>query len=295
MSTPKSPGNQTILRAVSARTPDDVWAVGKYQVGVVKSPLALHWDGVRWLRVGIPALGPEGGELTSVQVFAPDDVWTVGISYQRNTSDSNAVAAHWNGSDWSVMLLPVPANAAPCWANSVSGTSSDDVWTVGSCLRYQSVQGVAQHWDGKTWSVVDTHAAAHTGYTGVTALAADDAWLVGHAGDDNLLSEHWNGSKWKLVDVPRPRDSFAPALTAVDATSPTDVWAVGDYLSRQGQTTLIVHWDGSGWTRSPSPDPELDNALDAISADTSSNAWAVGHVKRNNGARSLRWNGTRWR
>jgi hypothetical protein len=39
-------------------------------------------------------------------------------------------------------------------------------------------------------------------------------------------------------------------LSAVDATSATNAWAVGTYGTFK---TLILHWDGTAWTQVPSP------------------------------------------
>src|SRR5262249_56380369 len=50
-----SPGKvETVLTGVSVRTAGDVWAVGYYDDGSVKRPLALHWNGSSWSGSRIP-------------------------------------------------------------------------------------------------------------------------------------------------------------------------------------------------------------------------------------------------
>jgi hypothetical protein len=66
----------------------------------------------------------------------------------------------------------------------------------------------------------------------------------------------------------------------VAATSPTSAWAVGDYGSGQygPYYTLILHWNGTGWSQVNSPNPpggKIDN-LYAVSASSAANVWAVG-------------------
>jgi hypothetical protein len=58
-------------------------------------------------------------------------------------------------------------------------------------------------------------------------------------------------------------------------------------------STLILHWNGTGWRRVPSPSPGTDDYLGSVSATSARNAWAVGYT----GCRSLviRWNGTTWK
>jgi len=62
------------------------------------------------------------------------------------------------------------------------------------------------------------------------------------------------------------------SLESVAGTSATDTWAVG---STAGQT-LILHWDGSHWTRVPSPNLGPSDDLNAVAASAASNVWAVG-------------------
>jgi hypothetical protein len=43
-----------------------------------------------------------------------------------------------------------------------------------------------------------------------------------------------------------------------------------------GTGTLILRWDGSRWTRVPSPTPGANAQLFAVAASSASNIWAVG-------------------
>jgi hypothetical protein len=78
-----SPGGASAdndLWGVTARGPDDVWAVGG--VGAFlnpqfSSPLSLHWDGSQWKQVAIAA--PEAGELLGVAAEPGDtEIWATG-------------------------------------------------------------------------------------------------------------------------------------------------------------------------------------------------------------------------
>jgi hypothetical protein len=83
-------------------------------------------------------------------------------------------------------------------------------------------------------------------------------------------------------------------LAAVTALSACDVWAVGDASGR----ALILHFDGTRWTRSVSPSAGPGSALFGVAATSHDDAWAVGEVARPapGGVSTLilHWNGAAW-
>jgi hypothetical protein len=98
-----------------------------------------------------------------------------------------------------------------------------------------------------------------------------------------------------------PRSSVTSAageLLGVAAVSPSDAWAVGDTPTSSGAPqTLVLHWNGSRWTRVPSPSPGRLSLLNAVSALSPSDAWAVGSYSTNTaGGKTLvlHWDGSRW-
>jgi hypothetical protein len=83
----------------------------------------------------------------------------------------------------------------------------------------------------------------------------------------------------------------------VDAISATDAWAVGTYRCPDGTRTLILHWDGSRWSKVESPSPSAINGLYGVSAESATDAWAVGvHESYKFYAHTLilHWDGTSW-
>ena len=95
------------------------------------------------------------------------------------------------------------------------------------------------------------------------------------------LTLYWDGTSWTQVPSPSPGGAFNSVLTGVTATSGSDVWAVGDYISSQDPSvtllTLILHWDGTAWA--PAPSLQKGGApitLTGVAAISSTEAWAVG-------------------
>jgi hypothetical protein len=187
---------------------------------------------------------------------------------------------------------------------AVSGTSPGNVWAVG--YRGPTVSGsttLIEHWNGTSWRVVPSPSPG-TGkgrenlLFGVTAVSAADAWAVGYyaSGSDpfdqtsHALIEHWNGTRWTQVTCPcSSSETGAPVLTAVTAVSRSDIWAVGDGVSRP----LIVHWNGRTWSAARLPGTAEDG-LTGVSAASAGSAWATGTDVTSNSALTARWNGRRW-
>lgn len=140
---------------------------------------------------------------------------------------------------------------------------------------------------------------------GVAAIAPDDVHAVGYSygrrarSDTAAVAFHWNGTEWVQLDLPSPgRETY---LRSVSAVAPNDVWAVGEYSTRGWYRggTLILHYDGSEWSRVPSPAPGRYASLWDVDAVSATEAWAVGYFTGPSGQRNhplaLRWDGTEWK
>ena len=102
---------------------------------------------------------------------------------------------------------------------------------------------------------------------------------------DSATVLHWNGISWAPVTIPGL--PAAVSLAAVDALSRSNVWAAGIAdagTSNSPETTLLVHWNGTAWTRVASPGSfsyPLFPAVTGLSMDSASDGWAVGYVADN--------------
>jgi hypothetical protein len=144
--------------AAKAISPNDVWAVGNDQTGPKGLTLAAHWNGTRWKLVPTPSLfdgiAPQNF-LTGVTANAGNDVWASG--YEDNVNQRNFAkpyALHWNGSKWTLVLLPNAGGEG----NRLFGTvalSATDVWTVGQTQRNNgSILTLTQQFNGTSWKTV---------------------------------------------------------------------------------------------------------------------------------------------
>jgi hypothetical protein len=102
------------------------------------------------------------------------------------------------------------------------------------------------------------------------------------------LSQTKPGSIFKVVTTPNENQSNN-ALVAASASSPKDVWAVGE---------STIHFDGTKWTAFPAPFIDgVDNFLTGVVDVSPTLAWAVGNVSE--GEKPFQqvieqWDGKEW-
>ena len=270
------------LAEVDVVSADDVWAVGRYDIGNAYHTLIEHWDGTAWSIVPSPNVGADYNVLISVSEAGANDIWAVGI-YVSSNNFSHPLIEHWNGSAWGIVPTSGPdPGSVYNELYSVAAAGPGDIWAVGIFANTTTGnETLAEHWNGTSWSRVQTPnpRVLNNELDGVVALPANDAWAVG-AGTNPIsntlqpLTQHWDGSRWSIVDAPNP-GGMAGHLKDVSALSANDVWAVGD--AADGHQTLVEHWDGIAWSVLPSPNMGASyNILRGIAALSGSNIWAVG-------------------
>ncbi len=280
-----SPNPETgggLLYGVSAAGPNDVWAVGMGHYGVHR-PLSMHWDGTQWTIVQMPT-GTASTLVRAVTVISTNDVWAAGYSCcNSETNDDNPIVWHWDGTGWQINVLPTLEYAPFGDLNSISATSSTDVWTVGN--RTSNGYGtLTYHWNGAYWSQVasPTVGSGYNQLNAVVALSPSNAWAAGYydsggGGVQRGLILHWDGTQWG--SVASPSVGAENRLWSMSATSASDIWAVGDYIEpTQGLLrTLVEHWDGTRWTVLSSVDGSTENnQLLSVSALAPLDMWSVG-------------------
>lgn len=308
-------GQNGLLTGVTSTSDTDAWAVGESNAaanGVGAKVVVDHWNGTAWSQVSTPATGYNTNSLAAVSASGATDAWAVGRS-QPSRYTFYPLALHWNGSAWSVAPSFTSALAGQIGVG-VADISATDAYAVGGHLGSASSGRVA-HWNGTTWTNVtvpqpDNDNLASDLYA-VSADGPNDVWIVGtyeleiSASDlaDETYSLHWNGTAWSIVSMPLEpgtNPNFRYVLSAVQANSPTDVWAVGDSVNEAvtgSAQTLVEHWNGTQWSIVPSPSPGSGATLTGVTTSNASNdVWAVGTdtVAGQAQTLTLNWNGTTW-
>jgi len=266
---------------------------------VLGAVIAAPASAATWTVVPSQAVG-SGSALSGVDALPAGDAWAVGGS-------GNGLVERWTGTRWATFPSPdLIAGDPNNWAglSAIDATSATNAFAVGSASVAVGGGAVALRYNGTSWSRTNVPNAAGDSFTDVQAFTATDAWAVGRSTptfNGVTLARHWNGSTWAAVTTPSPgtRDN---RLLAVSGTSPSDVWAVGWYrdlpYGNRTQHSLVLHWNGSAWSRVTSPDVgNAQTVLKDVIALSQKDAWAVGYTTDFGGGASavaLHWDGTRW-
>ncbi|MEA2581078.1 MAG: hypothetical protein QOE83_1970 [Actinomycetota bacterium] len=275
------------LNGIAAVSPTDVWIVG----GNNHLNDTEQWDGSVWTD-----FNAESFQQTAVAAASKDDVWTLG----EDGIQGPPVVSHWDGQSFAGTPGP---SVAGRWLGRAAVPGS--AWRAGDPTPTSGTgtDTVVEHWSGTAWEVQPTPDPGRSdNLFGMSATGVSDAWAVGNfvRADKTrfrTLAIHWNGAKWTHVSTPSPgRKGSYPS--AVWAATPNDAWIVGARNdSGREAKTMTLHWDGTAWSRVPSPNVgPRRNALLAVSGSSSSDVWAVGFARVGGVYRPLveHWNGAAW-
>lgn len=220
-----------------------------------------------------PQPGGRHGSFYGVAGTSTTDVWAVGTQYTRGMQF--ALTEHWDGTTWSIVSSPPDAGAL----YSVSAVTPNEAWAVGNYAL--------EHWDGSSWQRISTYPAV---IIGVTAISANDVWVVGWKGH-HTYATHWDGTSWSEESPSAPAVGRTQ-LFAVSGSSSGDVWAVGTRRHEGVFRTLTEHWDGHAWTAVRAPTGIEASEFRGVLALTPGESWAVGHA--GNRGLAAHWDGTSW-
>lgn len=278
----------SVLRSVSGKSANDVWAVGASHNGRLPSrTLIEHWDGTQWSIVASPSPDTQLNELHGVAVVSANDIWAVG--YRGGTNNETPLETfilHWDGTRW----IQVPSPNISGVANQLFGVTAiaaNDIWAVG----FAGGAPLAMRWNGSVWNIVPVDrdsGLSSEKLTAVSGTAANDVWAVGDG--KGIFStqtfatiRHWDGARWSAkvcyaASGSNPPDGYEGGrpdayFTGVAAAASNDVWAVGV----RGSGPMILHWDGQAWTTVTHPRAFPNAAtLRAVTTSSGGSAWSVG-------------------
>jgi hypothetical protein len=258
--TPAGPSWHIVKRVHSGAFGDvtAVVAVGKtggWAFNGISGPTAWERTGQSWTRVAFP--GRSGEEVVSAAASSARNVWAFA---DRGTTGR---ALRWNGSRWTAQRsFPAPIGGGVV-------ISASDVWVFGQPGPPGAGLG-AWHYNGHAWSRLSS---GH-GLEGGSGLSAGDIWAF-----DGTRVAHWNGRTWTRTSVasllPAKQELNDPAVVAVAALSPRDVYAIGSGNAEdEGGPTVILHYNGHIWRKvaqgsfGPGTSP-----LQQVSADGHGGLW----------------------
>jgi hypothetical protein len=224
----------TTLNAVSARTATDAWAVGQFPGAGDDAGLQIfaeRWNGTQWQQTPTTNIVRQDERLLGVSASGPNDAWAVGNTNSISAASHDTLAAHWDGTAWTIVPTPAAASGG----------------------RLASLDDVAEHWDGTAWSVVPVPVPAVPSGTSfanavlskISAVSPTDIWAVGTTtaiqGTSvvrSTLAMHYNGTAWSIVKTVNTAEPTG--LSGVTAISANNAWAVGNGFNNVHDTSASV-------------------------------------------------------
>ena len=211
-------------------------------------------SGEEWTRVAGSSIA-----YRSISMVNANEGWAVGSDWGLS---------HWDGVQW----IDYPSQYLVDFEEfnqfrSVSAFDSTHAWAVGD-------EGMSYYWDGSSWT---RGTMTTTGrLNGVVMVSQTEAWAVQNNGE----VYHWTapGLTWTRFAAPAIVNVSSNTLTAISASSPTDVWAVG-FATPTTSVSGIYHYDGTSWSMIPMANiPTIPSArtLNAVHALSTTDIWVAG-------------------
>ena len=161
------------LAAADATGLADAWAVGSATSDIQSAPLAplaLRWNGSRWVSMTLPATGSTA--LAGVDARTSSDVWAVGSS--RNANGAQPYVARFDGTSW--RRVATPTIGAGGELTDVVALSPSTVVAVGR----SNGAPLVLRWNGTSWTRETTPGSSNPYVTGAAAGGPNAVWAVGY-------------------------------------------------------------------------------------------------------------------
>ena len=172
----------------------------------------------------IDTLGIYGSYLNDVAVIDENNIWAVGRirmldpdSSFNGTGREDFNAAHWNGSEWELILIGVPGVIG----EGIFYFSENDIWVAA---------GIIYHWNGEEWErfhLWDMGVLGHEDgiITKVWGSEPDNLYFVGREGtivhyDGSDFEQIESGNDVLLLDVEGSIDGEYVFMVGIDFFSP---------------------------------------------------------------------------
>jgi hypothetical protein len=262
--------------AVAASSPSRAWVFAELSSGLGMTRTAvLRWTGTGW--AAHPAM--LNAAIAAAAAPSGTDVWAFGAG-------KGPYVAHYNGSKWSQVPVPI-------FAGQASATSPGNVWVIGEPVVQTAKTTVfvdIMRFNGHKWITtplpsfnLKPHQIAQE--QGIVAVSPASVWATGTlivppastvgTQDQTPFLLHWDGQKWFRIKVPYA-DPFAPSNGAIAPDGHGGVWlGVADQGAPAG---TLLHYNHGHWSRVPAPatkgDVDLPGVLAAIPGTQS--VWGIG-------------------
>jgi hypothetical protein len=229
-----------------------------------------------WTRVTSPNRGTVASALQDVvMVPGTSTAWAVGYSYDSNLAAYRTMTQRFNGTSWSIVPSLNASATGYSQLNRVDATSTTNVWAIGSLV---------ERYNGTNWVAMSSPAGVAP--RGLDVVSPSEVWVAGYSGSAATVAQ-WKNGTWttRYTQASTGRHLTVFEAIAVDASG--QVWAVGwdrDYdAPGRPVSSLVVHYNGTSWTREATPNPANRNTLNDVVVLANGEVFAVGVAQDTSG------------
>jgi hypothetical protein len=229
-----------------------------------------------WTRVASPNRGSVASALQDVaMVPGTTTAWAVGYYYDSNLAANRTMTQRFNGTSWSIVPSVNASSTGYSQLNRVDATSTSNVWAIGSLV---------ERYNGTNWVAMSSPAGVAP--RGLDVVSPSEVWIAGYSGSAATVTQ-WKNGTWttRYTQTSTGRHLTVFEAIAVDASG--QVWAVGwdrDYdAPGRPVSSLVVHYNGTSWTRETTPNPANRNTLMDVVALANGEVFAVGVAQDTSG------------
>lgn len=258
-----------------------------------------------------PTPNPKG----STRIYGASCTSSVACTTVSGSGTTNVLSAEsWNGSEWVVRSLPVPAGSLSGRPYDISCSSASFCVAVGSYLNSVELpNSLLDVWNGTEWknvavplpkeipNGVGANSLKSVSCTSATACTAVGFYNMKTQGSPNhygILVETWNGSTWTVGSAGLPGTTSLFEVESISCTSATACTIVGkDYVNATSQyRPFAMRLSGSVWSVQsvPSPPGYPGAGATGVSCTSATACTMVGATIGTQTPFAERWNGTTW-
>ncbi|WP_419195408.1 hypothetical protein [Engelhardtia mirabilis] len=207
---PIQSGGSVRLEGIDGTSASDLWVFGSHDSsnlhpGPNSLPLVMHFDGVSWEIVSVPAspAGVTAVFLDDVESAGTDEVWFAGWGF---AGVAVPIALQWNGTELVAHDLP-PAFPFDRIARAVTIAGPNDVWVVGggNVASQGYANAFSARFNGSSWTEFPVPQLGNQReLRSIAALSPTMLWATGEAklqgGAGQAYDLRFDGSVWTQVD-----------------------------------------------------------------------------------------------
>jgi hypothetical protein len=246
-----------------------------------------------WTRVASPNRGTVASALQDVvMVPGTTTAWAVGYYYDSNLAANRTMTQRFNGTSWSIVPSVNASSTGYSQLNRVDATSTSNVWAIGSLV---------ERYNGTNWVAMSSPAGVAP--RGLDVVSPTEVWVAGYSGSAATIAQ-WKNGTWTTRYTQASTGRHLTVFEAIAVDAAGQVWAVGwdrDYdAPGRPVSSLVVHYNGTSWTREATPNPANRNTLMDVVALANGEVFAVGVAQDTSGggitpqSLMLRWTGGTW-